>query len=66
MGAVSPLNLLNDKTNSVQLIVDQAAINENDKVGVHPNVNTMTVVLKWTELARFVGTYGNPFEERTL
>lgn len=65
-GAVSPLNLLNDKSNQVHLVVDQAAVNENDKVGVHPNDNTMTVVLKWTELARFVGTYGNPFEERTL
>ncbi len=65
-GAVSPLNLLNDKSNEVHLVVDQVAINENDKVGVHPNDNTMTVVLKWTELARFVRTYGNPLEKRAL
>lgn len=65
-GSVSPLNLLNDQTNTIHCVADQAAINENQYVGVHPNDNRQTVVLKWLDLSRFLGAYGHVFEERSF
>lgn len=65
-GSVSPFSLLNDPTNIIPLIVDQAAMEENNYVGVHPNDNTKTVSLSWTDLARVLSSYGHLFEERSL
>lgn len=65
-GTVSPFNLLNDSSNTIPLIVDQAAMEENNYVGVHPNDNTKTISLTWTDLARILSSYGHLFEERSL
>lgn len=65
-GAVSPFSLLNDQSNKIPLIVDQAAMEENNLVGVHPNDNTKTISLTWIDLARILSSYGHLFEERSL
>lgn len=65
-GSVSPFSLLNDQSNKIPLIVDQAAMEENNLVGVHPNDNTKTISLTWTDLARVLSSYGHLFEERSL
>lgn len=65
-GTVSPFNLLNDSSNTIPLIVDQEAMEENNYVGVHPNDNTKTISLTWTDLARILSSYGHLFEERSL
>ncbi len=65
-GSVSPMNVLNDDTMKIPVVVDQDAIVENENVGVHPNDNTQTVVLKWLDLSRLLSTYGHVFEERAF
>lgn len=65
-GSVSPFSLLNDQSNKIPLIVDQAAMEENNLVGVHSNDNTKTISLTWTDLARVLSSYGHLFEERSL
>ncbi|MDH5100623.1 aminoacyl-tRNA deacylase [Lactobacillus kefiranofaciens] len=65
-GSVSPFSLLNDTTNTIPLIVDQAAMEESNLVGVHPNDNPQTISLSWTELARILSSTGHLFEERSL
>lgn len=62
--SVSPFSLFNDHTNTIQLVIDQEAIEENSFVGVHPNDNTKTISLQWTELTRILGSYGHLVEER--
>lgn len=65
-GAASPFSLLNDATNTIPLIVDQAAMEENNLVSVHLNDNTKTISLSWTDLARALSSTGHLFEERSL
>lgn len=65
-GSVSPFNLLNDHTNTIPLVIDQEAIEENNFVGVHPNDNTKTISLQWTELTRILSSYGHLVEVRLL
>ncbi len=48
-GSVSPLGLMNDKGHKVQLLVDSDVLAD-EKVAVHPCVNTATVVIRGEEL----------------
>jgi len=52
-GAVSPLGLLNDTENKVQLLIDSDVMNM-ERVSVHPCVNTATVVLSLSDLLKKV------------
>lgn len=63
---VSPFNLLNDKTNTIPLVIDQMSMEENNFVGIHPNDNTKTISLKWVDLARILSSYGHLVEERAF
>ncbi|RVU71012.1 MULTISPECIES: prolyl-tRNA synthetase associated domain-containing protein [Lactobacillus] len=65
-GSVSPFNLLNDSTNTIPLVIDQDALVENDYVGVHPNDNTKTIRISWTDLTRILSSYGHLVEDRQL
>lgn len=59
-GAVSPLNLINDRDHQVTLVISQQLIEDNPLVGCHPNDNTKTVILKFTDLIDLVRQWGNP------
>lgn len=59
-GAVSPLNLINDQDHQVTLVISQQLIGDNPLVGCHPNDNTKTVILKFTDLIGLVRQWGNP------
>ncbi|NRN88985.1 YbaK/EbsC family protein [Lactobacillus helveticus] len=65
-GLVSPFSLLNDETNTIPLVIDQEAMEENNFVGVHPNDNTKTISLQWIDLARILSSYGHLVEERSF
>lgn len=65
-GLVSPFSLLNDQTNTIPLVIDQEAMEENNFVGVHPNDNTKTISLQWIDLARILSSYGHLVEERAF
>jgi len=51
-GAVSPLTLINDPNQKVQLLMD-AALRTNEVVYVHPLVNDMTLGIQGSHLQRF-------------
>jgi len=58
-GAVSPFGLVNDRMGSVRVILDKN-LRSATRVGFHPNVNTATVVLAFTDFERFLAARGNP------
>jgi Ala-tRNA(Pro) deacylase len=55
-GMVSPFNLLNDTTHQIPLIVSQQVLLDNELIGVHPNDNTQTVILKTADLLNLLKT----------
>ena len=57
-GSVTPLGLLNDESGSVILYLDEAFLEGNAMIGVHPNDNTATVHLKTDNLIRLLEKHG--------
>ena len=57
-GSVSPLGLLNNEDKSVVMIFDRDLIG-NEEVGVHPNENTATIWLKFSDLQKIIEDHGN-------
>lgn len=57
-GAVTPLGLLNDTTNQVQLVIDEE-IKQFATVGVHPIDNEATVWLALDDLHKIIKKNGN-------
>lgn len=51
-GAVSPLGIINDKNNLVTLLIDKDL--ENERVLVHPNINTKTVSIHIDDLIKLI------------
>ena len=58
-GAVTPLALAYDQTGRVQVLLDHA-IDPDDTVGCHPNVNTATVILAVQDLLAVLNELGHP------
>jgi len=52
-GAVSPFGLLNDQAKEVRVIIDQS-LQEANYVNFHPNTNTATLNLRWTDFYKFL------------
>ena len=61
-GMVSPFNLLNDMTHQIPLIVSQRVLSDNELIGVHPNDNTQTVILKTTDLMELLKANETPLK----
>ena len=57
-GSVTPLGLINDRENAVEVFFDKD-IKEMEKVGVHPLENTATVFMKPETLISFVEETGH-------
>lgn len=57
-GAVNPLSIINDKEKKVEVILDKDLLKE-EKIGVHPGINTVTVILSPLDLERYVKENGN-------
>ena len=57
-GSVSPFGLLNDRDGSVRVLVD-ADLKGADRLIFHPNINTASVVIAWSDLERFLATRPN-------
>ena len=58
-GAVTPLGVLNDPEGAVTLVFDND-LKKRRRVGVHPNDNTATIWLSFTDLESIVRSNGNP------
>lgn len=52
-GSVSPLGLMNDKNNMVNLLIDSDVL-KMEKIAVHPCVNTATVVIDVKDLIEII------------
>lgn len=57
-GAVSPFGLINDSKNEVEVVIDQD-LKKAERVNFHPNVNTATVGLDFTDFEKFLSWCGN-------
>jgi Ala-tRNA(Pro) deacylase len=57
-GAVSPFGLINDKENAVVVVIDRD-LKEASHVNFHPNVNTATVGIVFTDFEKFLSYCGN-------
>jgi len=56
-GAVSPFGLLNDSQKEVQVIIDQD-LQEAETINFHPNVNTATTGLSFSDFQKFLSFCG--------
>lgn len=56
-GAVSPFGLLNDSQKEVQVIIDQD-LQEAETINFHPNVNTATIGLSFSDFQKFLSFCG--------
>lgn len=51
-GSVTPLGIMNDRDNLVELVIDSDL--KNKKVLVHPNTNTRTISIDFNDLIKFI------------
>jgi Ala-tRNA(Pro) deacylase len=64
-GSVSPFGLINDASREVRVFLD-ADLKAAERISFHPNVNTVTVVLTFTDFERFLADRGNPVRYVTM
>ena len=57
-GAVSPFGLINDSQKEVEVIID-SDLQKAAKVNFHPNVNTATVGIEFSDFEKFLSWCGN-------
>lgn len=58
-GSVSPFGLIHPGSRDVEVIID-APLRGVEKLLFHPNINTATLTISFTDLERFLATRGNP------
>ena len=57
-GSVTPLSVINDEANEVEVVFDED-LKKEDLLGVHPCTNTATVLLSPTDLEKYVVSNNN-------
>lgn len=57
-GSVSPFGLINDSKKEVKVIIDQD-LKKFDRINFHPNVNTATVEMPYSDFEKFLSWAGN-------
>ncbi len=60
-GSVSPFGLINDSEHHVYLFLDKQLLKA-DKISFHPNDNTASLVIRFSDLMRFLEYLGNGYE----
>jgi len=60
-GSVSPFGLINDSEKHVHLFIDEK-LKESDRLAFHPNINTATLVISFSDFIRFLDHLGNSYE----
>lgn len=58
-GAVTPMGLINDHAGRVTVLVDED-LDREERIMVHPNVSTASIVLARADLQRFLDSRPNP------
>ncbi len=60
-GSVSPFGLINDTEHHVHIFLDEQLQNSN-KISFHPNDNTASMVLKYSDFITYLESVGNTYE----
>ena len=60
-GSVSPFGLINDSAHHVYLFLDKN-LQSAEKISFHPNDNTASLVLKYSDFIKYLEFMGNQFE----
>ncbi|HSC26204.1 MAG TPA: prolyl-tRNA synthetase associated domain-containing protein, partial [Vicinamibacterales bacterium] len=58
-GSVSPFGLINDASHAVRVVIDED-LRRADRLIFHPNVNTASLTISFTDFERFLASRGNP------
>jgi len=64
-GSVTPFGLIHDKEQHVHLFLDENLKNL-PKISFHPNDNTASLVISFTDFIKFLDAMGNAYEFLTL
>ena len=59
-GSVSPFGLINDKKGDIIILIDRGLV-DYGKVNFHPNINSLTITISFTDLLRFIDECGNRY-----
>lgn len=60
-GSVSAFGLINDDTNHVHVFMDNQ-LQKAKKISFHPNDNTASVVLEYSDFIKYLNSSGNTYE----
>ncbi len=60
-GSVSPFALINDTENHVHVFFDQHLLNST-RISFHPNINTASIVIQFSDLLKFMDFVKNSYE----
>jgi Ala-tRNA(Pro) deacylase len=60
-GSVSPFGLINDVAHHVHVFFDETLLKA-ERISFHPNINTASIVLQFTDFMRFMQASGNSFD----
>lgn len=60
-GSVSPFGLINDTEKHVHLFLDKQ-LQDAIKISFHPNDNTASLVIKYTDFIKYLKSMGNSYE----
>lgn len=58
-GTLTPLALMHDTENQIQVVID-AAIDQKDTVGFHPNINTTTLIIDFVDFQKILKYLNHP------
>ena len=60
-GSVTPFGLINDNENHVHLFIDDN-LRKAERLSFHPNINTATIVIGYSDFIKFLEWSGNSYE----
>ena len=60
-GSVSPFGLINDEDHHVRIFMDEQ-LKTTEKISFHPNDNTASLVLKFSDFMKYLNNLGNSYE----
>ena len=60
-GSVTPFGLINDHQNHVHVFIDEN-LKKSEKISFHPNINTASIVVSFSDFIRYMNQVGNGFE----
>ncbi len=60
-GSVTPFGLINDTDKHVRIFIDEK-LRKAERLSFHPNINTATLVISFSDFTRFLDSSGNSYE----